>query len=100
LYSTQGLNALYDADNARTVVGNIFQTLVSITPTGSMRKAASMYIDKAGARFMSKELAEEVVADGAGRVTAKAAGSEAAKEATKRATGSAYSNGFAKKTLS
>jgi hypothetical protein len=91
---------LYDADNARTVVGNIFQTLVSVTPTGSMRKAAGLAIDRFGSRFITKELAEEVVADEAGRVTAKVAGREAAKEAAERSAGTAYKNGFSKKTLS
>ena len=100
LYSTQGLQALYDADNARTVVGNLFQTLVSITPTGSMRRAATVYLDKMGSRILSKEAASTVVKDEAGRVTASVAEHEAAREAAKTATSTTYSNGFAKNTLS
>ena len=73
LYSTQGLQALYDADNARTVAGNLFQTLVSITPTGSARKAFFTQLDRLGSRILSKEVAAETVKDAAGRVTAKTA---------------------------
>lgn len=73
LYSTQGLRALYDADNARTVAGNLFQTLVSITPTGSARRAFFTQMDKLGSRILSKEAVTETAKDAAGRVTAKAA---------------------------
>ena len=52
LYSTQGLQALYEADNARTVVGNMFQTLVSITPTGSMRKALAIRFPSVGEQVL------------------------------------------------
>ena len=58
LYSTQGLQALYEADNARTVIGNLFQTLISITPTGSMRKAANMYLGEQGVKILSGNYAK------------------------------------------
>lgn len=77
LYSTQGLRALYDADNARTVMGNLFQTLVSITPTGSARKAFFAQMDKLGSRILSKEALNETVKDATGRVTAKTTGKAA-----------------------
>ena len=83
LYSTQGLQALYDADNMRTVVGNIFQTVVSVTPTGSLRKGASMFVDKAHSRYLSKQVGYATKADAAGRVTAEAVGNSAARETTK-----------------
>lgn len=100
LYSTQGLNALYDADNARTVFSNLFQTVVSVTPTGSIRKQASMYIDKLAPRYISKDVGYKTISDAAGRVTAESATHATAKEAAKRAAGETYSNGFRKKTLS
>ena len=100
LYSTQGLQALYDADNARTVMGNLFQTIVSITPTGSMRRAASLCLDKFGSRMFSREVAPTIVKSEMGRVTAQSAAHEAAEETIKRATASTYSNGFAKKSFS
>lgn len=73
LYSTQGLQALYDADNARTVVGNLFQTIVSLTPTGSLRKAASMQINKAANKVFARSAAkaEEEVAENVAKNTYK-----------------------------
>jgi hypothetical protein len=83
LYSTQGLQALYDADNARTVLGNIVQTIIATTPTGSLRRGAFAYLDKKGEQFAAKyagtETASRVVADETGRVTAQAAEKEVGK---------------------
>jgi hypothetical protein len=85
LYSTQGLQALYDMDNARTIMGNIVQTVIATTPTGSLRRGAS-----AAANRFERKMAEKlawregnaaVIADEAGRVTLNSAEREAAEQA-------------------
>lgn len=61
LYSTQGLQALYEADNARTVASNIFQTLVTIMPTGTMRKAANVVLPSEGAEVLKGSFSKGAV---------------------------------------
>lgn len=92
LYSTQGLQALYEADNMRTIAGNIFQTAVTVLPTRAIWNGAKAWVDRnVGAKLVEREIA----ADAAGRVTAVAE-STAARQTAKNAASGTYSNGFRK----
>ena len=94
-YSTMGLQALFETDNARTVTGNIAQMLMTITPVSQVKKAARIILEKKGQRIAAREAADNIVANEAGRVTIGSAERTAAKQAVKNTNGT-YSNGYRK----
>lgn len=95
LYSAQGLQALFDANNMRTMAGLFFEKMLTLTPTAWLKKAATVKFNKMTDRWIV-DAAEDVVTDGAGRVTARSAAKAMNKKAINDATRETYANGFRK----
>ena len=54
-YSTMGLNALYDANNMRTVMSNVAEVAFTVTPTKWAVNAAKARLSKIGQNIASRE---------------------------------------------
>jgi len=98
LYSTQGLQAQFDANNMRTMAGTFFEKALTLTPQKWIKKAASATFNKATDRWIV-DTAEDIASDAAGRVTARAASKTAGKKAANEAVRETYNNGFRKETF-
>ena len=103
----RGLQALFEADNMRTMTGNLISSAAQCTPVGSafgwiknnamkVTEKALGTVSKSAATKFRNQFASEVIADVDGKLYVSYAGKKAANKASE-ATASKYSNGFRKK---
>ena len=100
MYSTMGLQALYEANNARTIASNVAQLLFTVTPMQQFKKGSKILLNKAGSRIAEREVSGNIIGDAAGRVTVESAERSAASQAAKNTASGTYSNGFRRSTFS
>ena len=77
------------------MAGTMFEKALTLTPTAWLKKAATVKFNKMTDRWIV-DAAEDVVTDGAGRVTARSATKAMNKKAINDATRETYANGFRK----
>lgn len=98
-YSTMGLNALYDADNMRTVMSNVAEVAFTVTPTKWAVNAAKARLSKIGQNIASREAGGQVTTNAAGKVVMEPAEKTAARQTAKNTASGTYANGFRRKSF-
>lgn len=98
--STRGLEAQLAANNVRTGAEMVVQKAIMMPGLKSLGRGIAQTIDKIGAGVAERQFTNRIVADGAGRVTARTATDAA--ERTAATSAGKYANGFRRtpKTLS